>query len=129
MNNNLIDFATVNYCIHIDIKPVKIKTILILLAASLTSCSIFNSEPVITSLTSNKITVSPGETAVLTCNAEDDDDDGLTYIWGCSNGSLVPNGSIAIWTAPGNQGTYSISCVVTDGNDGNAIEIIDITVQ
>ena len=107
----------------------KIKTILILLAASLTSCSIFNSEPVITSLTSNKITVSPGGTAVLTCNAEDDDDDGLTYIWGCSNGSLVPNGSIAIWTAPGNQGTYSISCEVTDGNDGNAIEIIDITVQ
>ena len=128
MNNNLIDFATVNYCIHIDIKPVKIKTILILLAASLTSCSIFNSEPVITSLTSNKITVSPGGTAVLTCNAEDDDDDGLTYIWGCSNGSLVPNGSIAIWTAPGNQGTYSISCEVTDGNEGYAIEISDITV-
>ena len=114
MNNNLIDFATVNYSIHIDIKPVKIKTILIILAASLTSCSIFNSEPVITSLTSNKITVSPGGTAVLTCNAEDDDDDGLTYIWGCSNGSLVPNGSIAIWTAPGNRGTYSISCDVTD---------------
>jgi len=124
-----LDSDIVSYCIHIDIKPVKIKTILILLAASLTSCSIFNSEPVITSLTSNKITVSPGETAVLTCNAEDDDDDGLTYIWGCSNGSLVPNGSIAIWTAPGNQGTYSISCEVTDGNDGNAIEIIDITVQ
>jgi hypothetical protein len=124
-----LDSDIVSYCIHIDIKPVKIKTILILLAASLTSCSIFNSEPVITSLTSNKITVSPGETAVLTCNAEDDDDDGLTYIWGCSNGSLVPNGSIAVWTAPGSQGTYSISCEVADGNDGNAIEIIDITVQ
>ena len=129
MNNNLIDFATVNYCIHIDIKPVKIKTILILLAASLTSCSIFNTEPIITSLTDNKTTVSPGGTAVLTSNAEDDDEDGLTYIWGCSNGSLLPNGGIAIWTAPGYTGTYSIYCEVTDGNDGNAIEIIDITVQ
>ena len=76
MNNNLIDFATVNYSIHIDIKPVKIKTILIILAASLTSCSIFNTEPVITSLTANKSTVSPGGTAVLTCYAEDDDEDG-----------------------------------------------------
>ena len=129
MNNNLIDFATVNYSIHINIKPVKIKTILIILAFLLTSCSIFNTEPVITSLTANKITVSPGGMVVLTCSAEDDDEDDLTYVWGCSNGSLVPNGGIAIWTAPGYTGTYSIYCEVTDGNDGNAIEIIDITVQ
>ena len=107
----------------------KTKTILFTLAALLIGCSLFNTEPVITSLTANNIIVSPGGIVALTCNAEDDDEDDLTYIWSCSNGSLVPNGSIAIWTAPGYQGTYSISCEVTDGNDGNAIEIIDITVQ
>ena len=129
MNNNLIDFATVNYSIHIDIKPVKIKTILIILATLLTSCSIFNAEPVITSLTADNITVSPGGIVALTCTAEDDDEDSLTYDWACTNGSLAPNGSTATWTAPGYPGTYSISCEVTDGNDGSIIEIIDITVQ
>ena len=129
MNNKRVDFATVNYSIHINIKPLKIKTILIILAALLISCSIFNAEPVITSLTADNIAVSPGGTVALTCTAEDDDEDSLTYVWGCTNGSLMTNGSTAFWTAPGYPGTYSISCEVTDGNDGSTIEIIDITVQ
>ena len=129
MDNKRVDFATVNYSIHINIKQVKIKTILIILAALLTSCSIFNAEPVITSLTADNITVSPGGIVALTCNAEDDDEDSLTYTWECTNGSLAPNGSTATWIAPGYPGTYSISCEVTDGNDGSIIEIIDITVQ
>ena len=129
MDNKRVDFATVNYSIHIYIKPLKIKTILIILAALLISCSIFNAEPVITSLTADNIAVSPGGTVALTCTAEDDDEDSLTYVWACTNGSLAPNGSIAFWTAPGYPGTYSISCEVTDGNDGSTIEIIDITVQ
>ena len=129
MDNKRVDFSTVNYSIHIYIKPLKIKTILIILAALLISCSIFNAEPVITSLTADNITVSPGGIVALTCNAEDDDEDSLTYTWECTNGSLVPNGSTATWTAPGYPGTYSISCEVTDRNDGSVIEIIDITVQ
>ena len=129
MNNIRVHFATANYSIHLDNKPVKIKTILIILATLLTSCSIFNAEPVITSLTANRITVSPGGMVILTCNAEDDNKDSLTYIWGCTNGSLMTNGSIAFWTAPGHTGTYSISCEVTDGNDSSTIEIIDIKVQ
>ena len=92
-------------------------------------CSDFNTEPVITSLTADNTTVSPGGTVLLTCTAEDDDDDdSLTYSWECTNGSLVPNGSTATWTAPGSPGTYSISCAVTDGNDGSTMDIIDITV-
>ena len=129
MHNNRVHFATVNYCVHIDIRPVKIKTILIVVASMLASCSLSNTEPVITSLTADNTTVSPGENVVLTCNAEDDDEDSLTYTWECTNGSLAPNGSIANWTAPGDLGTYSISCAVTDGNDGHTIEIIDIAVQ
>ena len=129
MDNKRVHFSTVNCSKDIDIKPVKIKTILIILAALLISCSIFNAEPVITSLTADNIAVSPGGTVALTCIAEDDDEDSLTYTWECTNGSLAPNGSTATWTAPGYPGTYSISCEVTDRNDGSAIEIIDITVQ
>ena len=128
MHNNRVHFATVNYCVHIDIRPVKIKTILIVVASMLASCSLSNTEPVITSLTADNTTVSPGGTVTLTCTAEDDDDDSLTYTWECTNGSLAPNGSTATWTAPGDPGTYSISCEVVDGNDGSTMEIINITV-
>ena len=128
MNNKRVHFATVNYSIHLDNKPVKIKTTLIILAGLLIGCSDFNTEPVITSLTADNTTVSPGGTVLLTCTAEDDNDDSLTYNWECTSGSLVPNGSTATWTAPGSPGTYSISCAVTDGNDGSTMDIIDITV-
>tara|TARA_B100001750_G_scaffold173470_1_gene141690 strand:+ start:457 stop:846 length:390 start_codon:yes stop_codon:yes gene_type:complete len=128
MNNIRVHFATANYSIHLDNKPVKIKTILIILAGLLTGCNVFNTEPVIISLTADNTTVSPGGTVTLTCTAEDDDEDSLTYTWECTNGSLAPNSSTATWTAPGDLGTYSISCEVTDGNDGSALEIIDITV-
>ena len=85
----------------------KIKTILIILAGLLIGCSDFNAEPVITSLTADNTTVSPGGTILLTCTAEDDNDDDLTYNWECTSGSLVPNGngSTATWTAPGSSGT------------------------
>ncbi len=128
MNNKRVHFATVNYSIHLDNKPVKIKTTLIILAGLLIGCSDFNTEPVITGLTADNATVSPGGTVLLTCTAEDDNDDSLTYNWECTSGSLVSNGSTATWTAPGSPGTYSISCAVTDGNDGSTMEIIDITV-
>ena len=126
--NKRVHFVTVTYRPHKSIRRVKIKTILIILAGLLIGCSDFNTEPVITSLTADNTTVSPGGTVLLTCTAEDDNDDSLAYIWECTNGSLVPNGSTATWTAPGSPGTYSISCAVTDGNDGSTMEIIDITV-
>ena len=131
----------------------KIKTVLVILAGLLISCTwLLNTEPLITSLTADNTidaadeaaceaaggywddascmeTVSPGATVSLTCTAEDVDGDILTYSWECTNGSLTPDGSTATWTAPDSSGTYSISCAVTDGNDGHTIDIIDIAVQ
>ena len=94
-----------------------------------------NAEPVITNLTTDYTTVSPDGTVLLTCTAEDDDGDILTYSWECTNGSLAPNGNTATWTAPGDSGTYSISCSVNDGYGASdtatiAIEVVfDISVS
>ena len=90
---------------------------------------VVNTEPVIISLTADNTTTPPGDTVSLTCTAEDDDEDILTYSWECTDGSLAPNGSTATWTAPDSPGTYSISCAVRDGNDGHSIGIIDIAVE
>ena len=79
--NKLVHFVSVNYRLHISIRRVKIKTILIILAGLLIGCSDFNTEPVITSLTADNTSVSPGGTVLLTCTAEDDNDDSLTYKW------------------------------------------------
>ena len=131
----------------------KIKIVLVILAGLLISCTwLLNTEPLITSLTADNTinvadeaaceaaggswddascmeTVFPGDTVSLTCTAEDVDGDILTYSWECTDGSLAPDGSTATWTAPDSSGTYSISCAVTDGNDGHSIDIIDIAVQ
>ena len=109
-------------------KQVLINSSIILMVLFIWTCGDdINSGNEILSLTASDSLVEAGGSVLLVCTAVDED--GLTYIWGCSNGSLLPNGNIAIWTAPGNRGTYSISCEVTDGNDGSIIEIIDITVQ
>jgi hypothetical protein len=89
-----------------------------------------NTEPVIISLTANETTVSPGGTVLLTCTAEDDVGDTLTYSWESTDGSFAPNGSTATWTAPDSPGSYSISCTVVDGagasdNADIAIEVIN----
>ena len=91
-----------------------------------------NTEPVIISLTADNTTTSPGGTVSLTCTAEDDDEDILTYSWECTDGNFAPNGSTATWTAPDSPGTYSISCTVVDGAGGSdaatiAIEVIPIS--
>ena len=73
-----------------------------------------NAVPVIISLTADNTTVFPDGTVLLTCTAEDDDEDILTYSWECTNGSLAPNGNTATWTAPSDSGAHSISCTVND---------------
>jgi hypothetical protein len=87
-----------------------------------------NAEPVIISLTTDYTTVSPDGTVLLTCTAEDDDGDILTYSWECTNGSLAPNSNTATWTAPGDSGTYSISCTVNDGYGASDTATITIEV-
>ena len=87
-----------------------------------------NAVPVIISLTADNTTVFPDGTVLLTCTAEDDDEDILTYSWECTNGSLAPNGNTATWTAPIDSGAHSISCIVNDGYGASDSATITIEV-
>ena len=95
-------------------------------------CIIFlccgNNPPFINSLAAEPQTVMVEGTVLVTCDAYDDEDTTLEYIWDCAAGSISNEGSTAIWTAPNETGVFSISCEIMDSNDGHAIETIDLLV-
>lgn len=87
-----------------------------------------NNPPIITTLKAIPDTVVVGGTSRITCVASDPDGDDLTYIWEAEAGSINDSASIAIWTAPNGEGSYSISCKVDDGNGGQNFQAIYIQV-
>ena len=98
----------------------------IVFCISLLSCG--NNPPFINSLTADPQTVMVNGTVLLTCDAYDDEDTTLEYIWDCASGSILGDGGTAIWTAPNETGVFSISCEIMDSNDGHVIETIDLIV-
>ena len=93
---------------------------------TLLSCG--NNPPFINSLTADTQTVIVEGTVLLTCDAYDDEDTTLEYIWDCTAGSILGERSIATWTAPDETGVFSVSCEVMDSNDGHVIETLDLIV-
>lgn len=73
-----------------------------------------NRPPVIQSLTATPTDVAPGASVSVICVATDPDGDTLTYIWTASGGVVTGSGSTVTWAA-GQTGTYTITCVVSDG--------------
>ena len=92
----------------------------------LLSCG--NNPPFINNITANPQVVIIGGTVLLVCDAYDDEDSILEYIWDCTEGNISGDGSTATWIAPYETGVFSISCEIMDSNDGHVIEIIDIMV-
>ena len=102
-------------------------SLIFILFVFVTNCG-GNLPPVISSLTANFETVAIGGQVLLTCEASDDEDSDLDYLWECSNGLIAYEGNSATWTAPNEKGVFSISCEVMDSNNGHDIKTIDITV-
>jgi hypothetical protein len=74
-----------------------------------------NLPPSISAILKSSPYSAPGETITLSCQAADPNPgDVLSYQWSASGGSLVPNGSSVLWTAPLTEGIYSVSVTVTD---------------
>ena len=95
-------------------------------------CIIFlccgNNPPFINSLAAEPQTVMVEGTVLLTCDAYDDEDTTLEYIWDCTAGSILGESGIATWTAPNETGVFSVSCEVMDSNNCHVIETIDLIV-
>ena len=76
-----------------------------------------NNPPEILNITANPSQIIPDGTSVISCEAEDEDGDPLTYEWNCQFGSF-PNGdtmSTVTWQAPGDTGNYALNVQVSDG--------------
>jgi hypothetical protein len=86
-----------------------------------------NSAPVINSVTANPTSTYPGEDVTLTCDAEDEDDDSITYDWFAQAGTLSDTNLASVtWTAPNDTGDFLIEVVVED--EGGLADTGSVTV-
>lgn len=92
-------------------------------------CELSNDPPTITGLLSDPGIIGIGGNSILTCKADDPDGDDLEYTWQSLFGSIAGEGSIVTWTAPDSNGVYAITCTVDDGNGGQDIGEIFVTVN
>ena len=86
-----------------------------------------NAPPVIHSLTADtKVMVrSTGE---IICMADDPDGDSLLFSWSADSGMIRGTGDNVTWTSPEIPGVSSITVTVKDGNGGEAVASIRISV-
>ena len=87
-----------------------------------------NHPPVISDLTANPPSIDINQTTTITCDASDEDGDALTYTWSENGGIISGSGSTITWTAPSTAGTYTITCMVSDGNGGEATKSVAVIV-
>jgi chitinase len=86
-----------------------------------------NSPPVIHSLTAdNKVMVrSTGE---IICKADDPDGDNLSFSWSADSGTIRGTGDNVTWTSPEVPGVSTVEVTVKDGEGGEAVASLHITV-
>lgn len=77
-----------------------------------------NTAPLISSLVVNPIEIDPDGTTTLSCYADDDNGDLLSYEWTATGGTFLTNNTDEVsWQAPSLKGTYLVTCTVSDGLD------------
>lgn len=78
---------------------------------------IANRAPVIQSVSANPPAIWPNAIAEITCVADDEDGDSLTYSWSAESGSFPEgtSGSVVQWQAPDGFGLFYIRVTVDDG--------------
>ena len=87
-----------------------------------------NRPPIITNLTACEDWVVPSGNCQIECQAEDPDNDQLTYKWEAEGGNITGEGSIANWTAPEQPGSYNITVLVEDIMGGMSTTSVTINV-
>ena len=90
-----------------------------------------NNPPVIENIIAIPDSTITGGTVLLICNAIDEEDKkSLNYSWDCTLGNIsaINNKDSVNWVAPEEAGYYSVSCEVSDNNNGSTISTISIKV-
>lgn len=84
--------------------------------------------PTISSLAPKPTTVSPGSDSTITCTASDPNGNPLIYTWDATGGTIPGTGHQVTWTSPQTEGTYTITCTVSDGKGGTDKKTVDVNV-
>ncbi|MCX6004200.1 MAG: hypothetical protein NT082_00760 [Chloroflexi bacterium] len=87
-----------------------------------------NTSPVITDLSAADTVVQPQGRTRMTCQANDAENDNLTYKWTASAGTIEGDGAAILWTAPATGGPCSISVTVSDGKGGSASKNVIVNI-
>jgi hypothetical protein len=110
-------------------------TVLLTSGIGLQGCAPPNHMPEILSLKASEMVVDYSESCLIECLAYDQDGDGLNYSWTAEDGKITKmddEGNLIAWTAPKNEGMYSITVEVDDGGEedaGKASSSIEIQVK
>jgi hypothetical protein len=88
-----------------------------------------NHNPIISDLFISPRTAFIDQNVTITCTASDQDGDTLTYGWSSStSGTITGSSSTITWITPATEGTYTITCMVSDGKGGKDNKSVDIIV-
>ena len=89
-----------------------------------------NQPPIISSLSADSTTTSPGGTIEVKCMASDPDNDRITYKWSATAGNIgdTESNSSIRWLAPDNYGDYTVTCSVEDGKGGSVQSSVTLSV-
>lgn len=88
-----------------------------------------NRDPVISNVFAIPPTIAIGDSAALSCIADDPEGAPLTYTWDPSDGRLVGSERVVIWYPPTISGNYRVSVTVEDGQGGSDFETVTIAVR
>ena len=88
-----------------------------------------NYPPEIIDIRANRRYIEMGDTTAITCTATDPDEEPLFFEWASNGGTIGGNDSIAIFTAPGQQGEYEITCTVEDTSGLTETGVLTILVK
>jgi len=72
--------------------------------------------------------VGKAEAYNLSCQAEDEDNDDLEYLWSCDKGKISGTGAQVTWKAPNVDGKAHITVTVSDSSNGVATQELPFSV-
>jgi len=88
-----------------------------------------NHAPLITEMKAYPEWVLLGEECQLSCDAEDEDGDQLSYKWSVEAGTLSGEGKSVKWLTPEEEGLYEATVVVDDGFGKEDTRIVSVSVS